>query len=710
MEISNYNIEELDNIKDRLGKMLKNNENIKNNIREDNIKISLLNIDSEYRNKEPKNIYESNNIFLSENPIETKKGNNQIKIKFENHGMSVGDLITISNVESINLTLSNSLFLLNGLDYLIIKIPNHNIPTNYKDYITEIKIDINLVSEINSNNNPITQFYEMIPINMLIGPKNIFTFNDLVESYRNETLIESSSTFKLLQELLVNEGVELENIGNNYLFVKLDFHFITEKNELYRIPHTYNIKFMSLNGVPLYYINSDYPIDHNRRQGYQEITNIENDYIFIDVKSKSYLTGKGGGSHVSIFKIIRTIPGYPNAGEFTINLRNNFTNVVRIELVSSEFPFTDYVVEEGKNNKLYWQHLDDGDKIYEISIPSGNYNASNLIETMSTLMNQVERINSTPESRILNKFEIELNTFTNKIEFKGFSETILPNSITETQITIDGKEYFKLNIKHANNFVQKEDLITISNSEAIGQIPKSAVNTTHKIFDINKTDQTYSIILVPFNAITSTSNQKGGSSVKIKTASKIRLLFNKPDTLGEILGFKNVGNEQSITNFNPIINNIDDYAYPNNLDTVGNSSDRKTVLQLFGKTNYWLIYLNNVESVILNNGLDSCFAKVLLTGTQGDVIYNSFVNSPVEFEIPIPTISDINVKITNSKGEIIDFENTDFSFTIRVFELISKPKGTGKFSNDVSFIEEFIENIKRNNISDKNFLKNSKKI
>mgnify|MGYP001444219183 CR=1 FL=1 len=33
---------------------------------------------------------------------------------------------------------------------------------------------------------------------------------------------------------------------------------------------------MSLNGVPLYYINSDYPIDHNRRQGYQEITNIEN--------------------------------------------------------------------------------------------------------------------------------------------------------------------------------------------------------------------------------------------------------------------------------------------------------------------------------------------------------------------------------------------------------------------------------------------------
>ena len=105
-----------------------------------------------------------------------------------------------------------------------------------------------------------------------------------------------------------------------------------------------------------------------------------------------------------------------------------------------------------------------------------------------------------------------------------------------------------------------------------------------------------------------------------------------------------------------------------------------------------------MESVILNNGIESCFAKVLLTGTQGDVIYNSFVNSPIEFEVPIPTISDINVKITDSKGEIIDFENTDFSFTIRIFELVSKPKGTGKFSNDVSFIKEFIDSIKRNQL------------
>ena len=130
------------------------------------------------------------------------------------------------------------------------------------------------------------------------------------------------------------------------------------------------------------------------------------------------------------------------------------------------------------------------------------------------------------------------------------------------------------------------------------------------------------------------------------------------------------------------------------MDSVGNIDKIQNVFQLTGKNNYWLLYLNNFESVILNNGIDSCFAKILLTGTQGDIIYNSFVNSPIEFEIPIPTISDISIKVTDSLGNVVDFENTDFSFTIRIFELVAKPKGTGKFSNDISFLDEFIEYLK----------------
>jgi len=194
------------------------------------------------------------------------------------------------------------------------------------------------------------------------------------------------------------------------------------------------------------------------------------------------------------------------------------------------------------------------------------------------------------------------------------------------------------------------------------------------------------------------SAQKGGSSLKIKTSAKVRFLFDRQNTLGEVLGFSNPGDAYSITPFSSIISNNDSYIYPNDLDTVGNKSSISNILQFTGKNNYWLLYLNNLESVILNNGLESCFAKILLAGTQGDIIYNSFVNSPIEFDTPIPTISELNIKITDSKGNIINFENTNFSFTIRIYELISKPKGTGKFSKDTSFHKEMIEKIGLDNL------------
>ena len=241
------------------------------------------------------------------------------------------------------------------------------------------------------------------------------------------------------------------------------------------------------------------------------------------------------------------------------------------------------------------------------------------------------------------------------------------------------------------------DFITISNSEAIGEIPKSSINTTHKVYKTNETDSTYSIILIPFNK-TSSSGDRGGSSIKVKTVARVRFLFDKKDTLGDILGFKNPGSANSITAFNSVISNFDNYIYNNQLNSVGNIDNRTNLVQLNGKNNYWLLYLNNFESVILNNGLESSFAKILLTGQQGDVIYNSFVNNPLEFDKPVPTISDINVKVTDSKGNIVDFENTDFSFTIRIYELVTKPKGTRKLANNTSFIKELIQQIRKNDI------------
>ena len=691
MEISNYDINKLMNNKKKLASYYKNKKDVENELKNVRVKTSLLNVDSIYRNRDPKNICETNNITLPNNPIKTKQGSSQLCINYPNHNLKVGDIVTVNNVSSFEKVVSNSLFLINNIKYLIIYFPNHNIPISYKEYVDEITIDISLISKLNN------QFYGTIPINMILGNHKIKTFNDLNVEFGNVVSAYFENAVNKIKEYFTNI-ITNEDIHNNFIFVELDFIFQFTDINLFEITDVFKIKFNELNGIPLRLINADYPIDYNKSKGSQEIISTETNYIYINCDNKAYSDGFLGGDKIAIYKVLKTLPGYPNAGEFTLQLRKDFTNVVRLELVSSEFPFTQFIITDKVNNKLYWQHLDDGDNIYSIAISSGNYSASNLITTISDRMNEVERFNSTPENRILNKFEITLNTFTNKIIFKAFAETILPNSISESKIIIQNKEYYKLDIKHDNNFVSVGDTITISNSEAIGNIPKSAINTNHKIYSINKEDNTYSVILVPFNEITSTSNEKGGASVKIKTAAKVRFLFNFKDTLGEILNFKNAGNEFSITPFNSEISNTDDYIYPNNLDSVGNSTSTNNFLQLSGKQTYWLLYLNNLNSIILNNNVENCFAKILLPGVQGDIVFNSFVNNPVELDLPIPTLSELNIKITDNYGNVIDFENTNFSFTLRIFQLLSSPVDTGKLANNTSFDKELLNKINRTSL------------
>ena len=602
MEISNYDINKLMNHKKKLASYYKNKKDVESELKNVRIKTSLLNVDSIYRNKDPKNICETNNITLPNNPIKTKQGSSQLCINYSNHNLKVGDIVTVNNVSSYEKVVSNSLFLINNIKYLIIYFPNHNIPVSYKEYVDEITIDISLISKLNS------QFYGTIPINMILGNHKIKTFSDLNVEFGNVVSAYFENAINKIKEYFT-DITKNEDINNNFIFIELDFIFQFADINLFEITDVFKIKFNELNGIPLRLINADYPIDYNKSKGSQEIISTETNYIYINCDNKAYSDGFLGGDKIAIYKVLKTLPGYPNAGEFTLQLRKDFTNVVRLELVSSEFPFTQFIITDKVNNKLYWQHLDDGDNIYSIAISSGNYSASNLITTISDRMNEIERFNSTPENRILNKFEITLNTFTNKIIFKAFAETILPNSISESKIIIQNKEYYKLDIKHDNNFVSIGDTITISNSEAIGNIPKSAINTNHKVYSVNKEDNTYSVILLPFNEISTTSNEQGGSSVRIKTVAKVRLLFNYKDTLGEILNFKNSGNEFSITPFNSEISNTDDYIYPNNLDSVGNSTSTNNFLQLSGKQTYWLLYLNNLNSIILNNNVENCFAK-----------------------------------------------------------------------------------------------------
>jgi hypothetical protein len=306
-------------------------------------------------------------------------------------------------------------------------------------------------------------------------------------------------------------------------------------------------------------------------------------------------------------------------------------------------------------------------------------------------MNAIERITSTIKKKIFNDFLITYNSFTQEVTFSAFKTENIPNSLKVDIVTIDSIQYFRLIVNHPNNLVEINDLVTISNASAIGIVTSTLINKTHTVFEINNNN--YSILLGTINQIltnnndlTQTLTDTGGASINIKTKARISLLFNYKDTIGSVIGFKNVGQPNAITDYKNTISNFDSYLNDTKLNTVGNIVETPLLLNFTGNNNYYLLYLNDYELVNNSYNQSPAFAKILLSGTLGDILYNTFINFPIEFDFPISTLNEIKIKITYGDGSLPDFRNIDHSFTLKIVELVNFPKYTGINSKKTNFI------------------------
>ena len=90
-----------------------------------------------------------------------------------------------------------------------------------------------------------------------------------------------------------------------------------------------------------------------------------------------------------------------------------------------------------------------------------------------------------------------------------------------------------------------------------------------------------------------------GDNVNIKEITEFSLMFNYPDTLGNILGFKNTGQDFAIYDFASQISNFDSYNNTNNLDSVGNINTSNNLMNFSGNYNYMLMYLNDIEYIYI---------------------------------------------------------------------------------------------------------------
>jgi hypothetical protein len=619
-----------------------------NEINNKNYTISRINIDSRYRNKEPKNIIR--NFIKVNSPFIFVENSNILEIKMPyDHNLNIDDHITITNLDAQIITLrSNTLSLKINNKYLYINHQNHNF----------------------------------------LGPNNIISINDVINSdesnyfFGNIPLSIINTEHKVI--LIDNDGI-VDN--NNYI---IDIGIYSENNFIYT-EDSYEISILTYNGVHIKYINASYPIIDNIQQGFHTIIESTNNSIKIQL-SVVATTSTGlisiGNNKILIGFISSTINGYPYPDFYNFDLKKTYYKVRKIRLVSTEIPNTELLIKNKplslKNNMLYFQILDDGDYIYSIDIFPGNYDTETL---RVELINKIENLSRKFGPYIDTKLyfdkcnaEIILNSANNFFSLKINSTIILSRNITIDNSIFDDTN-IRIKINHPYHNLNSGDTIKISNAYNIKYyiingiqyyIPSDIINSTHIIESVNSISN-YTIKLIKFNPINNRIKigleniNDGAGAVFITYPLSIRLLFNYEDTIGSILGFKNISNNNSITKFDKIITNNSNYIYSNNLNSVG-LIDTNTPIFNFRTYPYILMASTMFSSNINYRDSIGIFAKLFLTGNPGSMIYDQYVQLIENLPIISSSLNSIDFVFLTPDGIPYNFNGQEHSYTLELYE------------------------------------------
>jgi hypothetical protein len=588
--------------------------------------------------------------YLSPNPFYFQQNSNLLTIRDLNHGYSYGDNIVLQNLT----------------------IPSVNCRVDFEAGSNFIKIEY-----LNHNLNP-NNTYLVLLQNFIGNQNNNTLFDNISINYINK-----------IQTVLFTNGKDVAN--NDYFYININILSQNNNNS------TVNASLYSLNGVQLNNINSNYPININQLQSSLTIVNIlSNDYYQVALESSATigLTDNGnlniiqstqgvGGSDIIISQIVDVIEGFPNSNTFKYNLGRTFTKIKKIRLLSTEIPNTQKMVRSSpiakKNNILYWQNIDDGDYIYSVEITPGNYTTDTLATGIQTNINTVPRVNqnNTNTTTIIylndHSVNVTINQNTNVFSISFFTTIILSGSITKSTYTFtDG--FNRIIIDHPQHKLNAGDSIVITNAIDTESIPASALNGTFTIESVIDTDH-YQIKLNKYNTSSTIAVTGGGQAITLLKPLLTRLLFNYPNTIGTLLGFRNVGEYNAITIYSKVITNTSSYDLDLNLNSIGiaQTDTISNTLLNFNGDNYIFLTINYIfKDSIDTNGIKNIFAKLLLSGNLDYVIYNDFIQIGEEFLEPIASLSEMQFSFYSVDGNLFDFNNINVSFTIEIFEELNQ--------------------------------------
>lgn len=590
-----------------------------------------VNIDSRLQNRETFNEY----INLNNNPFVCNTNSNILNINIPNNEISkfnIGDKVLLQGLTPTKKKLSNVNFnFTNSSNIVVLSIlPDFTSKSKFYD----ILIKFEGITNGNSN------FFENIPINSLNQIQNININN------------------------------------NNEVFFELPITFYS--NNINTLISNCKISILNISNVPINIINAYKPIGDLNLIEYHTIHNILNNIIEIQLPITFNITQqelKFGGSNIQI--------GYFSENTFNskytlyYDLNKDYSNVASIKIINSAINIpsieTDNVFINSTNNKLYWRNLiDDNNTIYNITIPNGVYNYINLQEMMKSLIDKVKRISSIPNLSLFNNIELSFNPKIRLFSFKSINVFILPLSFTNLNIN---NNIHQITIEQENHSFHVGDKILIINAIDYFTISKDNINDIHIITNVISKDS-YEISLININPIPDVGDTKGGFKTRIISDNPFQLLFNLPNTIGNILKFKDSGSSSAIT---PFSNHTNEFTINNNqpylFNTVNNEPDE---IPIDPNYSYFLLREKNLN-VCDNPFYPKYFYKFSFDNrstTTLDLLQDTYVDFPLVFNPPLDSLRSFEFTFVNPRGEPINYSDFEYSLSIQIDTISTVPENT----------------------------------
>lgn len=672
---------------------------------------NYVDINSSFRRK--KSVITVGDEFqLSSDPLTFGNGSNLMHINIDPTTFNVNDPITLTNVVSkfailrtVRGTLNGqplpAFEILPGFNFMKIWF-DHHIPKDYPSSRTTIQIKIGGI--MGYSNNPNT-------VPTLLGNVPISTINTV---HTLKLTLTASDVTGDISSILLQDPTYFD-YSPHYFFIILPIGLQMSASYVLLI-YNFNILFNSLEAIPLNTINTSSQINPNQLSSFHTIKSIDSTGIIIelpftaitDTDSQNNNTGtiNGGGNFIILGHVSGIDVGYPDPNSYKVSLPAVYNNVVSIKLVSSEIPNANKTIRdfppESANNKLYWNDIDDGDYLYSISVPAGNYTPADLITALSVAFASVPRINSNADATYTSTHFIQtaINLNTNEVTFTPYKEFILPQvssngtvspgPITVIEVIIGDQDpvvlqpsdpvpqagaTYRLTIYQPNNGVSLGQTILIQNAVDDSRIPASVINGTHAVTSV--IDQnTYTIDVSKFNSAGNPANTSGGGNVFIYVSDIARFRFDQPNTLGTVLGFRNPGDPLSITPYASVISNAIPYAEELSTNILGQTIDVTNNALQFAGDNYMIMNAFPIQIYESISAIKSPFAKIILCDSPGKILYNSFVSMTQLYENPISTLSDLTIEFFTPDGALVNFDGLDHSFTLEIVTVSDIPANT----------------------------------